>query len=40
MKTSIFNITLTLPPMVEMTEVKEDMNMAASATIHNKHYCC
>ena len=25
MKTSIFNMTLTLPPMVEMTEVEKDM---------------
>ena len=25
MKTSIFDATFTLPPMVEMTEVKKDM---------------
>ena len=25
MKTSIFDATLTLPPMVEMTEVEKDM---------------
>ena len=25
MKTSIFNMTFTLPPMVEMTEVEKDM---------------
>ena len=40
MKTSIFDMKLTLPPMVEMTQVEKDMNMAASATVHNKHYCC
>ena len=27
MKTSIFNMTLTLPPMVEMVEVEKDMPM-------------
>jgi len=25
MKTTIFNMTFTLPPMVEMTEVEKDM---------------
>ena len=40
MKTSIFDATFTLPPLVEMTQVEKDMNMAASATVHNKHYCC
>jgi hypothetical protein len=28
MKTSIFNMTFTLPPMVEMTEVEKEMPMA------------
>jgi hypothetical protein len=27
MKTSIFDMTFVLPPMVEMTEVKKDMPM-------------
>ena len=27
MKTSIFDMTLTLPPMVEMVEVEKDMPM-------------
>ena len=27
MKTSIFNMTLTLPPLIEMTEVEKDMPM-------------
>ena len=26
MKTSIFNMTFTLPPMIEMTEVEKDMS--------------
>ena len=26
MKTSIFNMTLTLPPLIEMTEVEKDMS--------------
>ena len=28
MKTSIFNMTLTLPPLIEMTEVEKDMQMS------------
>ena len=27
MKTSIFNMTFTLPPLIEMTEVEKDMPM-------------
>ena len=29
MKTSIFDMTFTLPPMVEMTEVEKDMPMGS-----------
>ena len=31
MKTSIFNMTLTLPPLIEMTEVEKDMNVGTHA---------
>jgi len=31
MKTSIFDATFTLPPMVEMTEVEKEMCTAATA---------
>ena len=31
MKTSIFNMTFTLPPLVEMTEVEKEMPTATQA---------
>ena len=31
MKTSIFNMTLTLPPLIEMTEVEKEMNVGSHA---------
>ena len=37
MKTSIFNMTFTLPPMVEMTEVVKDMPMRTNRL--NPIYC-
>ena len=33
MKTSIFDMTLTLPPLVEMTEVEKDMPMGTAANM-------
>ncbi len=33
MKTSIFDMTFTLPPMLEMTEVKKDMPHAFTLTL-------
>ena len=33
MKTSIFDMNFTLPPMVEMTEVVKDMPMGTTATL-------
>ena len=30
MKTSIFDMTLTLPPLIEMTEVEKDMQMSTN----------
>jgi len=35
MKTSIFDMTFTLPPMVEMTEVEKDMSHAT----HTLSWC-
>ena len=40
MKTSIFYMNFTLPPLIGIHEVEKDMNIAASATVHKKHYCC
>jgi hypothetical protein len=37
MKTSIFNMTFTLPPMVEMTQVEKDM---PTSTLHCAHHNC
>ena len=34
MKTSIFDMTFTLPPMMEMTEVEKDMPTANSGGRH------
>ena len=31
MKTSLFDMTFTLPPMVEMTQVEKDMPMGTNA---------
>jgi len=40
MKTSIFDMTFTLPPMVEMTEVVKEMPIAASNwCLHCTAYC-
>ena len=36
MKTSIFNMTFTLPPMLEITEVEKDMQ---TATLHTQQIC-
>ena len=33
MKTSIFNMTFTLPPMVEITEVEKEMPMGSEMTV-------
>ena len=33
MKTSIFDMNFTLPPLVEMTEVVKDMPMGTTATL-------
>ncbi len=33
MKTSIFNMTFTLPPLVEMTQVEKDMPSAITGTL-------
>ena len=33
MKTSIFNMTFTLPPMVEMTEVEKELPTATATGI-------
>ena len=41
MKTSIFNMTLTLPPLIEMTEVKKDMPTATHfGSLLNNWSCC
>ena len=37
MKTSIFNMTFTLPPMVEITEVEKGMTIFATA--YTAHGC-
>ena len=37
MKTSIFNMTLTLPPMVEMPEAE---NNVAALTLTTPYVCC
>jgi hypothetical protein len=34
MKTSIFNMTFTLPPLIEMTQVEKDMPQVSSV------WCC
>ena len=33
MKTSIFNMTLTLPPMIEMTQVKKDLSTSTAGDL-------
>ena len=41
MKTSIFNMTLTLPPMVEMVEVEKDMPIFNMTQPHvSRTFCC
>ena len=39
MKTSIFDMNFTLPPMVEMTEVVKDMPMGTLTHISLCFYC-
>ena len=40
MKTSIFDMTLTLPPLIEMTEVEKEMNVGTHAVeCGNSKYC-
>ena len=39
MKTSIFNMTLTLPPLIEMTEVEKDMPTATYPPFGNTSGC-
>jgi|GEM_PF-1293331 hypothetical protein len=34
MKTSIFNMNFTLPPMLEMTKVEKEMPTATGWTLH------
>ena len=39
MKTSIFNMTFTLPPMVEMTEVEKGMPTYTDTDLENTGRC-
>ena len=39
MKTSIFDMNFTLPPMVEMTEVVKDMSTYTSG-VNTTLHCC
>ncbi|MFL2551094.1 MAG: hypothetical protein ACJ0SM_06065 [Arenicellales bacterium] len=39
MKTSIFNMTLTLPPLIEMTEVEKDMPTATHSLLARGRGC-
>ena len=39
MKTSIFNMTLTLPPLIEMTEVEKDMSGRVLDKTIDYSYC-
>jgi len=40
MKTSIFNMNFTLPPLVEMTEVVKDMPMGTGPGTHACNKLC
>ena len=39
MKTSIFNMTFTLPPMLEMAEVEKDMPCMTEPHV-SRTFCC
>ena len=39
MKTSIFDATFTLPPLIEMTEVEKDMPIATGPWVSYCHNC-
>ncbi len=39
MKTSIFDMTFTLPPLIEMTEVEKDMPMGTDHRSVQCGYC-